>query len=73
MSRQRNSSQKKEHKKATVWDLIETDINNIPDPEFKATIIRVPAGFEKIIENMREYLITEKKDLKTSQEKLKMP
>ena len=28
-------------------DLIESDISNIPGPEFKATMIRILAGLEK--------------------------
>lgn len=42
MPTQRNSSQKKEQVKVMVAkDLIETDINNMADPEFKTIIIRI--------------------------------
>lgn len=53
-------------------DLIETDINNMSDPEFKAIIIRIIGGLEKSIEGTREFLSTEIKDLKTSQAKMKI-
>ena len=39
-------------------DLIETDISNMPDTEFKATIIRTLSGLEKSIEDTRESFIT---------------
>ena len=60
------SSQKREQEKITARDLIETDISNMPEPEFKTTIIRILAGFEKSIEDTRESLATEIKGLKTS-------
>ena len=47
-------------------DPIETDIRNMPDPEFKATIIRL-ASLEESMEDPRESLTTEIKDLKASQ------
>ena len=54
MPRRRNSSQKKEQGKVTARGLIETDISNMLDTEFKATIIRILAGLEKSIENTRD-------------------
>ena len=39
----------------------------MPEPEFKRTIIRVLAVLEKSIEDTRESLPAEKKELKTSQ------
>ena len=45
--RQRNSSQKKEQEKVMARDLIKTYISNMPEPEFKTTIIRILCGFEK--------------------------
>jgi len=47
MPRQRNFSQRKEKDKATGKDLSQTDISNMPDGEFKATIVRILAGLEK--------------------------
>ena len=69
MPRWRNSSQNKEQENITARDLTETDIHNMPDPEFKILITRIIAGLEKSIEDMRESLTGEIKDPKTSQTK----
>ena len=53
MPRWRNSIQKKEQEKVTAKDLIVTDISNMADPEFKATIIWIVAGRGKSIEDIR--------------------
>ena len=47
MQRQRNFSQIKEQDKTMSRDLNETDINNMPAGESKATIIRLLTGLEK--------------------------
>ena len=52
----------KEQEKVMVRDLIETDISNMTDGEWKATIIRILAGFEKSMENIRENLNTKIKE-----------
>ena len=36
--------------------LIKTDISNMPDPEFKATVIRILARLEKSREAIKESL-----------------
>ena len=41
----------KEQVKVMARDLIKTDISNMPDPEFKTTIIRILAGLEKSTED----------------------
>ena len=41
------------------------------DPEYKTTIIRILAGPEKSIEDTRESLTTEIKDLKTNQAEIR--
>ena len=71
MPRQRNVLQMKEHYLAMARDLRETDISNIPDGEFKATIIRILTGVEKKIEDISKTLTTEIKDLKKNQSKMK--
>ena len=43
----------------------------MPELEFKTTIIRILAGFEKSIEDSWEPLFAEKKELKFSQAKIK--
>ena len=58
---------KNKQEKVTVGDLIKKVITNMPDPEFKTTIIRILSGLEKSIEDSRESLTTEIKHLKTSQ------
>ena len=47
MKRWRNLSQMKEQGKAMSRDLSETNINNMPEREFKAMIIRIFIGLEK--------------------------
>ena len=65
------SSQKREQEKITARDLIETDISNMPEPEFKTTILRILARLEKSTEDTRESLTAEIKDLKSSQAEIK--
>ena len=48
-------------------DLSATDIGNIPDREFKATIINILTGLEKRMEDIREMLVTQIKELKKNQ------
>ena len=43
----------------------------MPDPEFKATTIRILAGLEKSIEVIRDSLTAEIKELKTNQNEIK--
>ena len=45
--------------------------NNIPEQEFRITVRRLLGGFEKIIEDTRETLPAETKDLRTSQDEFK--
>ena len=52
-------------------DLTEIDTSNMPNSEFKVTIIRILGGLEKSIEDNMETLTAEIKDLKTSQAKLR--
>ena len=59
MLRWRNSSQQKEQEKVMPKDLIETEISTMPEADFKSTIIRIPVGSEKNIEDIREILTTE--------------
>ena len=68
MPRERNFSQvkKKKKDKTTARDLSRTDISNMPDGEFKATILRILTGLEKRTEAISETLTTEIKELKKS-------
>ena len=65
------NSSKKKKENVTTRDLIETDISNMPDGEFKATIIRILSGLEKSMEDIRETLSAETKELKNNQEEMK--
>lgn len=47
MTRWRNSLQKKEQEEITARDIINTDINEMSELEFKAIIIKILAGLEK--------------------------
>lgn len=40
----KNSSQRKQQGKVMARDVIKTHISNMPDEEFKATIIKICAG-----------------------------
>ena len=69
--RWRNSPQEREQEVVfTTRDLINRDISKMPEIEFK-TIIKILAGLEKGIEDIREYLSIEIKELKSSQVEIK--
>ena len=51
--------------------MLKTDISNISEQEFKTIVTRLLAGLEESIEDTRETLAEEIKDLKTSQAKIK--
>ena len=71
MTRERNSPQKKGQEKITARDWLKKDINKYIEQEFRTTIIRLLAGLEKSIEDTREMLVAEIKDLKTSKVEIK--
>ena len=77
MPGQRNSFQKKEQREAMARELIKIDLSSMPEPEFKTMIIKIImimkilAGLDKSIEETREALNTEIKDLETSQARMK--
>ena len=51
--------------------IIKTDISNMPELEFKTTIIIILARLQKSIEETRETLTPEINDLTTNQSKIK--
>ena len=51
--------------------LIIIDISNIPNPEFKATIVSILAGLKKSMEDIRDILTTGIKELKNNQAEVK--
>ena len=71
MTKQKNSPQKKLQEVATANELIKNDLSNITEHEFKITVIKLIAGFEKSIEDSRDSIATEIKGLRNSQEELK--
>ena len=54
----------KEQDNTTARDLSKSHISNMPDGEFKATIIRILPGLEETIEDITEILTIEIKELK---------
>ena len=57
MKRQKNSPQKKEQEAVPkARDLINTDIGNMSDLEFRMMILKVLAGLKKGMEDIRETL-----------------
>ena len=52
-------------------DLLKRDISNISE-EFRTKVIKILSGLERSIEDIREALPAEMKDLKTSQAEIKM-
>ena len=71
MTRQGNSPQEKDQEETTARFLLKTDISSISHQEFRATIIRILSGLEESIEDIRETLAAEIKDLKTSEAEIK--
>ena len=67
MPKQRNLSQMKEQDKVKDRNLSETDISNMPDGDFKATIIKILTEHWKRMEDIRETLTTKIKGLKNNQ------
>ena len=67
----KNSPQEKFQKEMTARELLKTDINNISDQEFRIIVIRLIAGLEKSIEDSRESIVAEIKELRNSHDKLR--
>ena len=53
MKRKRNMSQAREQDKIREKELKETEINNIPDKDFKQKIIRMPSDFRRRVDEHR--------------------
>ena len=63
--------QMKEKDKITARDLNEMQISNIPDREFKVTIIKILTGFEKKVEEFSETLNKDIENIKKNQSETK--
>ena len=61
----------KQQDQFTVGDLSKRDVSNTPGREFEETIIRLLIGLEKRIEDSREALTTEIKELKNNQAEMR--
>ena len=55
----------------TAKELINTDISNITEQEFRIIVIKLIAGLEKGIEDSKESINAEIKELKNSHDELK--
>ena len=51
--------------------MIENDLNNITEQKFSIIVIKLITGLEKRIEDSREFIATEIKELRNSHEELK--
>ena len=72
MTRQKNLPQKKEQEAVPkARDLINTDISNMSELEFRMTILKVLAGLEKSMEDTNESLSGETKSLSREIKELK--
>ena len=71
MTTWKNSPQKKIWEEMTARKSLKTDINNISEQEFRITVIRLIAGLEKCIEDRRDSIAIEIKDLRTSHNELR--
>lgn len=72
MTRRKKSTQKKEQEPVmTARDLINADISNMTELEFRMTILKVLAGLEKKMEENREAVSKEIKDLSGEIKELK--
>ena len=72
MTKQENCPQKKIQKEMTAKELIKTDINNITEQEFRVIVIWLITGLEKkSIEDSRESIAAEIKDLRNSHDELR--
>ena len=61
----------KSNNKVISRDLVKAVISNILEPEFKTTIIKILTGLEKDIQDTRESLTAEVKEIKTGQNEIK--
>ena len=67
----KNSPQKKFQKEMAARELLKTGIKNITEQEFRIIIIRLIARLEKSIEDSRESIAGEIKELRNSHDKLR--
>ena len=66
MTKQKNSPQRKFQEETIARELLKTDINHIPEQEFRITVIRLIARLEKSAEDSKESIVAEFKNLRNS-------
>ncbi|KAF0887376.1 LORF1 protein, partial [Crocuta crocuta] len=71
MMKRKNSPPKKFQEKMTAKELLKTDISNSTEQEFRTTVIKLIAGLEKGMEDIRETIATKTMELKNSCDELK--
>ena len=64
-------SQMKEQDKITTKELNETEINNMPDREFKVMVIKVLTGLEKRVDGLRVTFNKKMENIKQNQSEMK--
>ena len=67
----KNYPQKNFQEEMTARESLKPDLNNIFDQEFRLIVIRLIDGLEKSIEDSRESIAAETKELKNSHDELK--
>ncbi|KAF0885224.1 LORF1 protein, partial [Crocuta crocuta] len=67
----KNSPLKKFQEEMTAKELLKTDISNITEQEFRTVVIKLIAGLEKGMEDIRETIATKTIELKNSCGELK--
>ena len=71
MMKQKSSPQKKLQEVATANELIKTNLSNKTEQEFRIIVIKSIAWLEKSIENSRESIAAEIKELNNRHDELK--
>ncbi|KAF0879971.1 LORF1 protein, partial [Crocuta crocuta] len=66
MTKQKNIPPKKFQEKLTAKELLKTDISNITEQEFRTVVIKLNAGLENSMEDIRETIATNTMELKNS-------
>ena len=69
--KQKNSPENTFREEMRARELFKTDINNISEHESRIIVVRIIAGFEKSIEDSRESIAADIKDLRNSHDELR--
>ena len=66
MTKRKNSPQKKLQEVTTANELIKIELSNITEQEFRIIVVKLTVGLEKSIQDSRESVATEIKELNNS-------